>query len=164
MIKNIAIFLAVGLALYLGVRQYLKHTVVPPFPAFEHPMTTLDEKLVNIKDSQSDYYLVSYFQTWCGDCVKEQPELLKLKQRFGDSIAILMVSDEGIEKITAFKARFNSQLDFYNSSKTLKSIDITRYPTTFLINKEGKTIDVRVEGINWFSNETIKTVSQLVKE
>jgi len=136
----------------------------PKLPLLKTELTNLQNQKFDANTLKNKVFIISYFQTWCGDCVKEQPELLKLKQRFGDSIAILMVSDEGIEKITAFKARFNSQLDFYNSSKTLKSIDIARYPTTFLINKEGKTIDVRVEGINWFSNETIKTVSQLVKE
>lgn len=136
----------------------------PKSPLLKTELTNLQNEKFDANTLKDKVFIVSYFQTWCGDCVKEQPELLKLKQKFGDSITILMVSDEGVEKITGFKNQFNSPLDFYNSSKPLKSIDIKRFPTTYLINKKGETVDVRVEGINWFSDETVATVSKLVKE
>ncbi len=161
MIKNIAIFLAVGLALYLGVRQYLKHTVVPPFPAFEHPMTTLDEKLVNIKDSQSDYYLVSYFQTWCGDCVRELPSIVDLSRQVPENkLSIFMISDEPIDKISLFKVRFNAELNFYQSATALKELGVNVYPTTYLVDRKGRILMSKLEGYDWASEEVLNLIKK----
>ena len=161
MIKNIAIFLAVGLALYLGVRQYLKHTVVPPFPAFEHPMTTLDEKLVNIKDSQSDYYLVSYFQTWCGDCVRELPSIVDLSRQVPENkLSIFMISDEPIDKISLFKVRFNAELNFYQSATALKELGVNVYPTTYLVDRKGRILMSKLEGYDWASEEVLSLIKK----
>ncbi len=158
---NIAISILLALiATYFIAAKMRK----PKSPLLKTELTDLQNQKFDANTLKNKVFIVSYFQTWCSDCVKEQPELLKLKQKFGDSIEILMVSDEGIEKIAGFKAKFNSQLNFYNSSKMLKSIGIARFPTTYLMNKKGNTIDVRVEGINWFSAETVATVSKLVKE
>jgi len=161
MIKNIAIFLAVGLALYLGVRQYLKHTVVPPFPAFEHPMTTLDEKLVNIKDSQSDYYLVSYFQTWCGDCVRELPSIVDLSRQVPENkLSIFMISDEPIDKISLFKVRFYAELNFYQSATALKELGVNVYPTTYLVDRKGRILMSKLEGYDWASEEVLNLIKK----
>jgi peroxiredoxin len=107
---------------------------------------------------------VSYFQTWCSDCVKEQPELLKLESHFkGQNFKVLMVSDEPIELITKFEEKFQSQLSFYQLQVPIKSIGISRFPTTYLIDKNGVVQEVKVEGINWYTPEIIEKVSQLLK-
>ncbi|NQW41885.1 MAG: TlpA family protein disulfide reductase [Bacteroidetes bacterium] len=158
---NILVSLILALILTYFIATQMRK---PKSPLLKTELTDLQNQKFDGILLKNKVFIVSYFQTWCGDCVKEQPELLKLKERFGDSLIILMVSDEPIEKITAFKTRFKSPLDFYNSSKALKSIDIKRFPTTFLIDKKGKTVDVRVEGIDWFSDKTLETIEALVKE
>jgi thiol-disulfide isomerase/thioredoxin len=159
--KKMAIFLAAALALYLGVKQYLKHTVVPPFAAFEHPMTTLEEKQVNINDSQSEYYLVSYFQTWCGDCVRELPSILELSRKVPASkLSIFMISDEPIDKISLFKVRFNAELNFYQSATSLKELGVQVYPTTYLVDRKGRILMSKLEGYDWASEEVVKLVNR----
>lgn len=109
--------------------------------------------------------ILAYFQTWCSDCAKEQPELLKLQEKFGaENLKIMMISDEPVDLILQFKAKFQSPLDFFKSSNALKSIGIKKFPTTYLIDKEGNTKVMRVEGINWYTPETIATIEQLLAQ
>ena len=108
--------------------------------------------------------IVSYFQTWCGDCVKEQPQLLQLKQRYKDTIEVLMVSDEPIIKISAFKSRFQSNLNFYQSTQKLKAdLGVSAYPTTYLLDKKGKILLKKVEGIQWYTPEVMGLINQAIK-
>ena len=127
-------------------------------------LTALDSQKFDMKSLKGKVVVVSYFQTWCGDCVKEQPELQKLQNRFGDSLVILMVSDEPIYKIKAFKERFQSNLNFYHSDAKLKTdLGVRAYPTTILMDKKGKEKLKRVEGIEWYNAETIQAVSDCLK-
>ena len=108
--------------------------------------------------------IVSYFQTWCGDCVKEQPQLQQLKQRYNDTLEILMVSDEPLAKIAAFKARFQSGLNFYHSTQKLKAdLGVSAYPTTYLLDKKGKILLKKVEGIQWYTPEVLTLINQAIK-
>lgn len=126
----------------------------------------LDGTTVTAKDLKGKVCIVSYFQTWCSDCVKEQPELQKLQQRFGsDSLLVLMVSDEPPEKIAAFKAQFQSNLKFYHTSVSLKKdLGIKGFPTTYLLNKQSIVEDMKIEGINWYTDETIAQISSLLRQ
>ncbi len=159
--KIILSLLLAAITTYI-ISSYIKKNMQNP-PLNQSTLSALDGTILDTNYLKNKVHIISYFQTWCGDCVKEQPELLKLKKRFGDSITILMVSDEPIEKIKEFVAKFGSPLEFYHSSKELKSMDIKRFPTTFLIDKTGKTVEVRVEGINWYSDETIATIEKLIR-
>lgn len=128
---------------------------IPEIPA----LTDLEGKTFDPASLKNKVYIISYFQTWCGDCVKEQPELQKLKEHFGDNLEILMVSDEPVEKLSGFKTHFNTSLNIYHSEKSLKKdLGVSAYPTTFLFSKEGKLLVKKVEGINWYNNEILDMI------
>ena len=43
--------------------------------------------------------LINFWATWCGYCVKELPMLEGLHRRFGDSVAMLAVTEEELPKV-----------------------------------------------------------------
>ncbi len=105
--------------------------------------------------------IISYFQTWCSDCVKEQPELLKLKEKFGNQLEVLMISDEPTDLMIRFKDKFQSNLNFYHSSTHLKpDLGVKKYPTTYLYDKNGKVLESKIEGIYWYTPEIIAMIEQ----
>lgn len=129
-------------------------------------ITTLDSQAFNPKSLKGKVCIVSYFQTWCKDCVKEQPQLLQLQQRFGtDSLRILMISDEPVDKIRAFISKFDSKLEFYHTSTSLKKdFGVTAYPTTYLLDTKGRVRIKKIEGINWYTPEVITEISELLRK
>jgi len=131
------------------------------------PLTDINGKSFDVKKLKGKVYILSYFQTWCGDCVKEQPQLQKLQEKFGaDKLEILMVSDEPIGKIDTFKNRFQSELNFYHSALRLKGpeLGVRKFPTTYLISKKGKVAELKEEGINWYTDEIVALIEKLEKE
>lgn len=154
-----------SVATFLIVKFMNKNTKsAPENPFFSSKLVDLEGNNFDPNQLKESVFVVSYFQTWCSDCVKEQPELLKLESHFkGQNFKVLMVSDEPIELITKFEEKFQSQLSFYQLQVPIKSIGISRFPTTYLIDKNGVVQEVKVEGINWYTPEIIEKVTHLLK-
>lgn len=129
--------------------------------------TTLFDEQNNKVDASSlngKVLILSYFQTWCGDCRKEQPELMELQKHFGDKLKVVMITDESFDKINKMKEFLHSELTFYRSEKPLKEIGIRRFPTTYLLNKKGEKVEAKVEGIDWYNDEMTKAIDALIAE
>lgn len=122
-----------------------------------HKTTLKDENgnMFSIQDAKNTVVMVSFFQSWCGDCRREQPELEALQQAVGgeDKLKIFLVSDEDWSKINTVKASTKTKLEFFQSEKPLKEIGIRRFPTTYLLNKKGEVVEAKVEGIHWNTKE-----------
>jgi thiol-disulfide isomerase/thioredoxin len=128
--------------------------------------------LVDINNTKFDAYelsdqvfIISYFQTWCGDCVKERPYLEKLQNHFGkDILKILLVSDEDVDLLQKYRIKFPSNLNYYHTSKSLKKdLNIKAFPTTYLYGKDGKVKLIKVEGIDWYNDAVIHQIEELLK-
>lgn len=161
MIRKYGVILAALLALYIGYLQWQKHSTVPPFMGFETPLTDLNENPVNMQSAKVEYYLVSYFQTWCSDCVRELPSIVELGEKVPEGkLAIYMISDEPTDKIHLFKVRFNAPLNFYQSAVSFKDIGVRVFPTTYLVDKKGRILLSKLEGYNWASEEVLKILER----
>jgi len=135
----------------------------PQNPFYNYTLTQDNGQQFDPNTLKETVFIVSYFQTWCSDCVKEQPELMKLQKQFaGKNFKILMVTDESMDKINAFKQKFGAGLNIFQLKEPIKSIGIKRFPTTYLINKKGEVVVSKVEGINWFTPEIVKTIEDLL--
>ena len=157
--KPILTIATVALAVFLAWHQYRKHTDVPPLPFFTQ--TILDESGKEISGSRfmGKYILVSYFQTWCGDCARELPSIQQLADEVGkEKLEVVLISDEDFQKINAFKGKFGSNLSFYRSKESLKALGISVYPSTYLIDPKGKIRLSKLEGFDWSST----VVKQLI--
>lgn len=87
--------------------------------------------------------IISFYQTWCSDCVRETPVLHEFAQKNG--INLYLISDESADKIAKFKARFEGNLPFYHSQKPLSEVGIKKYPTVYFFDKNGKLLFKRLE-------------------
>jgi len=114
---------------------------------------------VQISDFKGKYVLVSYFQTWCGDCVQELESMDTLQNRVGkDRIKVMLISDEPWEKIRRFKQKYGNTLEYYQSAKTLKSQNIRVFPTSFLLDPSGTIILSKINSFEWDSESFIRTI------
>ena len=152
--KNIfKIFIGIfGIALALWF--YSRYKKAPEFPAYDNTVLNAQGTPIKISDFKGKYVLVSYFQTWCGDCIKEMPSIDHLQSRLGkEKLSVVMISDESWAKIDHFKEKYCNTLDFYQSVKTLREQNIHVFPTTYLLNKKGVVILTKLEGYDWSSDE-----------
>jgi thiol-disulfide isomerase/thioredoxin len=158
----IKIIIIVLIILFLGYR-FFYNKEVPALPIQNTILSNAEGKELMLSKLINEVYIVSFFKSWCGDCRRELPELEALQEAVGgeSALRIFLVSDEDWTKINQVKTHSKSTLDFYQSSKTLKEIGIKRYPTTYLIDKNGNIVTAKVEGIYWNTAEIISQIKKL---
>jgi peroxiredoxin len=149
----------VSLAIFFAGRYFYNHNIIPTYPGAQNELVDASEKKTNPNNLKGKYVLVSYFQTWCGDCIAELPNIEQLQKHIGqDKLAVLLVSDENWEKITQFKQKRGLSLNFYQSQKPLNELGINVYPSTYLISPNGEVILAKLEQFNWYSPEVLALV------
>ena len=145
---SILIILAAG----WGIMWYIRKNVAPKmeFQTNELLLTGSNTK-TTLNNLKGNVVIVSFFQTWCGSCIQEMYVFDEMLASIHSSnLKILCISDEDDELINKLKSRFTSgNILFAHSTKSLASLGIHVYPTTYLLNKNGEVILSKLEGYNW---------------
>ena len=140
---------------------YKKYKTIPSLPAYQNTLLNEKGEQINLTEFQGTYLLISYFQTWCGDCIEELPTIDALQTKVGkNKLKILMISDEPFEKIIRFKEKYCNTLDYYQTSKKLLEQNIRVFPTTYLLNEKGKIIISKLNAFDWSSEEVVAKINQ----
>ena len=59
------------------------------------------------------FYVVEFWATWCGPCLKAMPHLAELQEKYGNKIQFISVTDEPLSEISALLAQ-----DYPGTGKT----------------------------------------------
>ncbi|MDQ3048766.1 MAG: TlpA family protein disulfide reductase [Bacteroidota bacterium] len=152
--KTVSTILAIT-ALIFGISWYIKtYKMTPALPSYEQALFNSQGVPVKVSDLKGKFVLISYFQTWCADCIREIPSMEKLQQSVrSQKLVILLVSDESQNKLLRFKENHAGSLDVYSSALTLKEQGIHVFPTSYLLNENGQVIMSQLQGFDWNSVE-----------
>ncbi|MFI3115876.1 MAG: cytochrome c biogenesis protein/redoxin [Clostridia bacterium] len=105
-------------------------------------------KTHNLDDYQGKVIFINFWATWCPPCIAELPYIQKIYENFGyneGEVIILGVTTPGVfnesgeEYISNYLQEngyeFPVMMDF--TGKILSDFDVTAFPTTFMIDKNG---------------------------
>lgn len=153
-IKYILIFLiSVGVAFFFYKKYFLAPRI--SFPNLQ--LQDLEGESVSMEQYLNKPVLVNFWASWCHNCLNEMADLEKasklLKER---GIETILISDENIETIIAFKQRKSYQfryLKFFGKKEDLKIFSI---PTTYLLNKKGEIVYTKVGEEKWAEPQIIE--------
>ena len=154
-----------GLLLLVAGIWLKRKTVAPAMTFSTVPLMTVDDnRLISLKDFTGNVVIVSCFQTWCRDCARETPVLNQLATNLkGERFKVIYITDEGATRLPRFRAQLPSGEILFTTTKTrLADLGIHVYPTTFLLNKNGKSVVAKLEGYNWLLQEA--KIKQLLRD
>jgi peroxiredoxin len=121
------------------------------FPDFNE--TDLDGKPLSVANDKGKVVLIDFWATWCGPCVHELPNVLKVYEKDHDKgFDIIGVSlDSEKEKLTTFIKQQNMTWPQYFDGKGWENKLSTKYgvvsiPATYLLGKDGKIIGKDLRG------------------
>ncbi len=163
-INILVVVITTPLIIY-GVSKFLSHKIPPKMSFNAAELVAIDDnKKITINDYLGNVVVVSCFQTWCGDCAKETPIINQLATNINNpNFKVIYITDEGNEKLATFRSRLASdKILFTYSGKSLKSLGIYVYPTTFLINKKGEVVKTKLEGYDWLQEADL--IEKLIVE
>ena len=128
-------------ALYIGER--LKQSEVPQLNLSTIVLKDLNGKPINLAAFLGNPMVINFWGTWCGPCRKELPGFNSVKQKYNGRINFVLLSDEPVEQLTAFRDANNYDFLYIQSQKKLNEMGIASVPVTFFYDAKGAFITVK---------------------
>jgi peroxiredoxin len=109
--------------------------------------------LLSLSSLRGKYVLIDFWAAWCGPCRRENPNVVKLYNKYkGPDFEIFGVSldrkkEDWIQAIQddGLMWKHVSDLQYFNS-EAARDYSIDAIPATYLIDKEGKIIGKNLRG------------------
>jgi thiol-disulfide isomerase/thioredoxin len=147
----------------------------PPAPSaiMQADIKNLDGTTFKLQDKKGKVLLVNLWGIWCGPCIAEMPELIKMQENYkekGFEVIGLNVGDEdgaeeSKENIDKFaeKMKLNYPLAYASEPLTNEFFKVTRLggvPQSLLINRDGQLTGMFVGG----GPKTVKDMKETVEK
>ena len=140
-------------------------STAPPLRA-----VTLDgtKRTKTLRDYEGKVVLLNVWATWCEPCKVEMPSIEKLHREFGpQGLAVIAVSvdDAGMEdRIRLFAKELGTTFEILHdpSRATTASYQITGYPETFIIGREGTIRKKGIGAADWSSEANRALIRELL--
>jgi len=151
--KGIKILALVAFLSFVGWKAWRRFTT-PELPLWTTRLVDAKGQELKLSEAKEKYLLVSYFQSWCGDCIRELPSMVNLQKEVGgDKIKLVFISDEDWTKIGNFQTHAKISIPCYQSDKSMDAQGIYVYPSTFLLGPDRKVLLLKRERFDWNSAE-----------
>jgi peroxiredoxin len=139
----------------------------PDFKAF-----TLDSipKEKRLADYHGQVMMINVWATWCLPCRVEMPSIEQLHKAYGPKglkIVAVSIDDPGTDAgIRAFAKQYGLTFEILHdpTGKIVDQYDITGYPETFIVGKDGVIRKKLMSATDWNSPEARALVDRLLTE
>ena len=126
----------------------------------------LNGNLVGLSDFRGRIVFLNFWTTWCPTCLVEMPSMEKLHQKFkGKDFAMVTVNiQESAPQVKKFfknfKLTFTALLD--TTGEVATGFSIRAIPTTFILDKSGRTIGTIMGPREWDSKKAVAFFEHLI--
>jgi thiol-disulfide isomerase/thioredoxin len=130
-------------------------------------LDTVSGNSINLGDYRGKVVLINFWATWCPPCVEEIPSLGRLQEEFSkDELVVLSVDvGEPVERVREFlqkvPAAYPVMLD--PQGKTVSAWNLRAFPTTFVIDAEGRISLSYFGGLDWDAPDIVEQLRVMVK-
>lgn len=116
-----------------------------PAPSFT--LTGLDGKSYEVGGSRDKLLWVNFWASWCGPCRAEAPDLVKIYNKYKDKLDLYAVNvsqGDSMRNIQSFVDEFQFPFPVLldKEGKAASTYKILAIPTSFLIDKSGKIVEI----------------------
>lgn len=142
---------------YLQIKQQKdsQNFLAPGKPAPGFTQTDVDGKALSLSDLKGKVVLIDFWASWCGPCRKENPNVVKLYEKYKDAgFTVLSVSLDdnkanwlaAIERDKLVWPNHVSDLKKWNN-EVARIYQVSGIPFTVLVDREGNIIDTKLRGV-----------------
>ena len=167
--------LAIAVAIAYGATRYLRKELfpielgskAPDFKAFTLDSVPRERKL---SDYRGQVLMINVWATWCLPCRVEMPSIEALNKSYapkGLKIVAVSIDDPGTDAaIRAFVKQYGLTFEvLHDPQGTISDLyDITGYPETFIVGKDGVIRKKLMSATDWNSPDARALVDRLLSE
>jgi thiol-disulfide isomerase/thioredoxin len=158
---NLICFILGGILL---VYLIFKYRVAPSMAFDELELKTPEGQVVKLTDYKGKAIFLNFWETWCGPCVQEMPTIEQAREQIDSTkMVFITIAEEDPAKIAAFRDRHDFKFKYFISVKPFADLGINTYPTSYILDKEGKIVLTKIGGVDWSSPEMISLMKELSK-
>jgi thiol-disulfide isomerase/thioredoxin len=130
----------------MGISNLHKYGINKPF--FEFTLPNNKDKDIDITSFLGKITLVDFWASWCGPCRIKHPDLIKLKNKFGDTnfdIVSVSIDDNKKSWIQAIEKDNLNWTNLIDIDKQVKDeLGIEAIPFNYLIDGDGIVLGVNL--------------------
>ena len=120
--------------------RFFKNPATVALPA----MTDLDGRAVTPESLRGKVVLVNFWATWCPPCREEIPDLIKLQDKYRDTLVVIGISQDSIapQEVKAFATAHRMNYPIVMETEAIDNLfpGVSALPTSFFIDREGKLV------------------------
>lgn len=146
--KNITLLIVFAAAL-IGWFLYSKYRVAPKMDFFATEVYDVNGSRADLQQFRGKKIIVTYWATWCGQCLKELKVLSEIKDTKLADVEVIAITDDDAETMKGFVERKNYPFRFYRINKRFSDMGINAIPVNYLINTNGQTVFDKVGSPDW---------------
>jgi peroxiredoxin len=170
-----ALVLGVTCAIAYSATRYLRHELFPVELGSKAPnfrALTLDSvpKEKHLADYRGDVVMINVWATWCLPCRVEMPSIEQLHKAYGPKglkIVAVSIDDPGTDAgIRSFAKQYGLTFEILHdpTGKIVDQYDISGYPETFIIGKDGVIRKKLMSATDWNSPDARALMDRLLAE
>lgn len=157
----------------VAVREGKKDRYLQPYKGKQQPpplrLPTLKGTTVDLSQFSNQVVLVNFWATWCPPCVHEMPSMQRLSEKLtGDPFVILGVNiaedEPTVKDFLQNKINVDFPILMDVDGHALRQWNVMAFPTSFVIDKQGKIRYALFGSIEWDTAEIISKIDSLIKE
>jgi peroxiredoxin len=161
-LKKILVFFLLFIAGLLAVYLYKRYQSAPTIALFKEELLDVNEHPCNLDKYQGKPCIISFYASWCGDCIRELTDLNAIHAQLKNT-SIICITDESIDKLISFKEKKNYPFLFYKTEKSFSEFDIHAIPVTYIINSKSEIVYKKVGAVNWKDTSFLQYAKNLLR-
>jgi len=132
-------------------------------------LAKLNGEKLNLKSLKGNVVVVNFWATWCPPCVYEMPSMQRLNNLFNKKPFTLLgvnmaETNEEVSKFLKTKVNINFPIVMDYDGRTLKDWGIFAFPTSYVIDKQGKIRYALFGSVQWDNPDIVSKIEQLILE
>jgi peroxiredoxin len=154
--------LIIAIFALIGMYLFNKYKVAPKIDIVNLEVVDDTSAKFDIKSLKGKKVIVSFYASWCPDCLKELKALNQIKNEKLSGVEVLAITDETMEKLISFKTKKQYPFTFLKLSKSFNDLKIFSIPTVYLLNTKGEIVYEKVGYINWENESELLHLTSLM--
>ena len=154
--------LIIAIFALIGMYLFNKYKVAPKIDIANLEVVDDTSAKFDIKSLKGKKVIVSFYASWCPDCLKELKALNQIKNDKLSGVEVLAITDETMEKLISFKTKKQYPFTFLKLSKSFNDLKIFSIPTVYLLNTKGEIVYEKVGYINWENEAELLHLTSLM--